>query len=157
MNRHSIRSRLTAWYVALVAFVLTAFCGAVYAGLDRYLTASMSDRLSAQALQIGQTWLAQINESGEEYVTGEIDEHLAPGIASRLIRLIRPDCSLLYQSRPPQDQSFEPAGVALPADPARQGYREENVSGKEMLLYSLPFPVSKSGTFLIEVGAPYSQ
>ena len=78
MNRRSIRFRLTAWYSVLVLLMLTAFCGAVYIGLGRYLTATLSDQLARQAVQIDHTWLEQINESGPEYVVNEIDEHLSP-------------------------------------------------------------------------------
>jgi heavy metal sensor kinase len=155
MNRRSIRFRLTAWYSVLVLLMLTAFCGAVYIGLGRYLTGALSDQLSRQAVQIDHTWLEQINESGSEYVVNEIDEHLSPEITDRFIRVTRGDGSVLYQSRPPRDQSFDPSIIGQPPKTGIAGYREEHPGGKALLIYSLSVSVPRSGAFLIEVGGPY--
>jgi len=155
MNRRSIRFRLTAWYSVLVLLMLTAFCGAVYIGLGRYLTATLSDQLARQAVQIDHTWLEQINESGPEYVVNEIDEHLSPEITDHFIRVTTGDGSVLYQSRLPRDQSFDPSSIGPAITAGSAGYREEHSDGKALLIYSLPVSVPRSGTFLIEVGAPY--
>jgi heavy metal sensor kinase len=135
--------------------MLAAFCGAVYIGLERYLTASLSDQLSSQARQIAHTWLEQIDQSGSDYVVNEIDEHLSPEITDHFIRVTRGDGSILYQSKPPRDQSFDPSLIGRPVKASTAGYREEHPGGKELLIYSLPLSVSQSGTFLIEVGGPY--
>src|SRR5215472_3982677 len=144
MNRRSIRFRLTAWYAVLVVLMLAAFCGAVYLGLERYLTASMSDQLSSQAAQIAHTWLEQIDQSGTEYVVNEIDEHLSPEITDRFIRVTRGDSSILYLSRSPRDQSFDPSAIGLPVKGTVGGYREERSGGKELLIYSLPVSTARS-------------
>ncbi|MBI3952136.1 MAG: hypothetical protein HY314_16940 [Acidobacteria bacterium] len=158
MSPRSIRFRLTAWGAGLLALMLLVFGSATYFGLERYLTASVSEQLSLQARQIADTWLQHINEAGEDYVVDEIDEHLSPHITNRFIRLTRPDGSLLYQSKPPQDQSFDPSRVTMPAHPNMAGLREEHLTGEtELLIYSLPYSVAGAGSFFIEVGAPYHQ
>jgi heavy metal sensor kinase len=155
MNARSIRFRLTAWYVALLALMLATFGGVVYFGLGRYLTASLSDQLSAQARQIADTWLQHLDTAGEAYVRDEINEHLAPSITNRFIRVMRPDSSILYLSKPPSDQGFDPSTVPRIKPPHATGSREEHLTGAELLIYSLPYAVPGAGTFLIEVGAPY--
>lgn len=157
INPRSVRFRLTAWYAALLALTLIALGSAVYFGLERYLTASLSVQLSLQARQIADTWLQHIHEAGEDYVVDEIDEHLSPDITNRFIRLTRADRSLLYQSKPPRDHSFDPSRIVMAEYPHTAGLREEHLAGAELLIYSLPYSVRGAGTFLIEVGAPYNQ
>jgi heavy metal sensor kinase len=158
MNPRSIRFRLTAWYAGLLALMLIAFGGTVYFGLERYLTASLSNQLSLQSKQIADTWLQQINQTGENYVVSEIDEHLSPNVTNRFIRVTRLDGSRLYLSKPPRDQSFDPAMIPRLKPPHTPGAREEHLAGDtELLIYSLPYSVAGAGTFLIEVGAPYHQ
>jgi len=154
----SVPRTSAAWYAALLALMLIVFGSAVYFGLERYLTDSLSDQLSLQTQQIADTWLQQINQSGESYVVDEIDEHLSPDVTNRFIRLTRPDGSVLYQSKPPRDQSFDPAAIAMSNQPNTTGVREEHLAGgAELLIYSMPYLVADAGTFLIEVGAPYNQ
>ncbi len=158
MNVHSIRFRLTVWYAALLALMLIIFGGGVYVGLARYLKAKASDQLAFQARQIAETWLQRMNETGEEYVVDEIDEHLSPRATHRFIRLTRADGSVLYQSDPPRDGRFDPANVPPARPPYREGIREQHWPGDvDLLIYALPASVPGAGTFLIEVGAPYNQ
>jgi heavy metal sensor kinase len=158
MNLRSTRFRLTAWYAALLALTVIALGGAVYLGLKQYLTATLSDQLSLQANQIAETWLRHIAASGEDYVVDEIEEHLSPEITNRFIRVTRPDGSLLYQSSAPRDQSFDPSMIGRPNPARTTGSREEHLSGEsELLIYTSAHSVAGSGTFLIEVGAPYNQ
>lgn len=156
MNTRSIQFRLTAWYAALLAIILIAFGSAVYFGLEGYLTASLSRQLSLQAQQIADTWLRQINRSGKDYVINEIEEHLSPDVTDRFIRLTRADGSPFYQSKPPRDGGFDPSTVAAPKPPPHApGSREEHLARGELLIYSLPYTVPGTGSFLVEVGAPY--
>src|SRR5262249_54994254 len=105
--------------------------------------------------QISHTWLEQIDQSGSDYVVNEIDEHLSPEITDHFIRITRGDGSVLYQSKPPRDQSFDPSLIGPRVKASTTGYREEHPGGKELLIYSLPVSLTQSGAFLIEVGGPY--
>ncbi|RMG54563.1 MAG: HAMP domain-containing protein [Acidobacteria bacterium] len=155
MNVHSIRFRLTVWYAALLALMLIIFGGGVYFGLARYLKAKASDQLALQARQIAETWLQRMDETGEEYVVDEIDEHLSPRATHRFIRLTRADGSVLYQSDPPRDGSFDPSMIPPASPPYREGMHQQHLPGDvDLLIYALPASVPGAGTFLIEVGAP---
>ena len=52
MRRLSIRARLTAWYVLLLALILAAFSLALYAALSDQLARSLDDRLRAEANRV---------------------------------------------------------------------------------------------------------
>ena len=96
MNTRSIRFRLTIWYAGLLVGLLLLFGALVYGGLSHYLKRTLSDSLTAQANQIGETLLVNMNQSGEEYVVDEIKEHFAPEINGRFVRVMRADGRILY-------------------------------------------------------------
>jgi heavy metal sensor kinase len=156
MNTRSIRFRLTVWYAGLLAGLLVLFGASVYIGLNQYLKLTLSDSLAKEARQIGETLLANVSISGEEYVDDEIKEHLAPEINGTFIRITRPDGSKLYESGPPRDASFDPANVsAVRTDLTQESSRVERMSGDTgLLIVTIPF-TSRDGTrFVIETGAP---
>ncbi|HEX6623095.1 MAG TPA: heavy metal sensor histidine kinase [Pyrinomonadaceae bacterium] len=159
MNTRSLRFRLAVWYAGLLATLLALFGASVYFGLGRYLEWSLRESLARQARQIGETYLADVRVSGEDYVVDEIKEHYAPEINGRYVRVTRGDGSVLFASGAPEDGGFDPAG--LPAPPAGINEalaREEHLAGGgELLIYALPFTARDGGRFLIETGAPYDQ
>ncbi|MCI0489027.1 MAG: ATP-binding protein [Blastocatellia bacterium] len=159
MNRRSVRFRLTVWYASLLAGLLILYGASVYLGLGSYLRWMLEESLSRQARQIGETLLANLDRSGEEYVIEEIKEHYAPEINGRFLRVTRADGSVLYVSGRPEDKSFDPALLSIPAEPVEGAYaREEHLSdGSELLIYTLPFTTVEGSRFLIEAGAPYGQ
>ncbi len=69
MRRLSIRARLTAWYVLLLALILTAFSLVLYAALSDQLARSLDDRLrleaEALASSLGQSEI-KIEDEGDE-------------------------------------------------------------------------------------------
>jgi heavy metal sensor kinase len=157
MSTRSIRFRLTAWYVGLLAALLLLFGGATWFGLAHYLNRSLSDALARQARQIGEEFLADVRTSGEEYVREEIDEHHSPERNDHFVRVTRADGSTLYVSGRPLSSGFDPAAVsAAPLSSGRAAAREEHLpGGGELLIYSLPFTARDGSRFVIESGAPY--
>lgn len=152
MNFRSIRFRMTVWYASFLTILLLVFSGAVYLGLKRYMTDMLSKELTADAKQISETWLKDIGDAGEEYVTAEIEEHLSPSTSNRFVRITRPDGSMLYQSEPPEDRSFDPSSVPKLADPFSNGFRDVG-NDFHLIVYWMKYAVKDSATFLIEVGA----
>src|SRR5712691_12907685 len=131
----------------------------MYVGLERYLTWTLRDSLSKQARQIGESLLANVNQSGDAYVVDEIKEHYAPETNDRFLRVTRADGSILYASGVTTDKSFDPSKVPLLTGPVDQEFsREEHLSdGSELLISRLPFTARDGSRFLIEAGAPYKQ
>ena len=159
MNTRSIRFRLTVWYAGLLAGLLALFSVASYVVLEHYLTETLRDSLARQARDIGQTLLANVNQSGEAYVIAEIKEHFAPETNDIFLRVTRADGSVLYASGLPRNKSFDPSQIpAQKASVGQESSREiELDNGPDLLVDSLPFATPDGSHFLIEVGAPYKE
>ena len=159
MNPRSIRFRLTVWYAGLFTLLLALFGGVIYIALERFLERNLSDTLAKDAQTIGESWLRDVNQSGPGYVAAEIEEHFAPSITGRFVRLTRQsDGTVLYQSSAPESGAFDPRQIGVKRIDASQSLREEHLpDNKELLIFSLPFSDRAGNQYLIETGAPYDQ
>jgi heavy metal sensor kinase len=158
VKARSIRFRLTMWYAALLAGVIALAGGATYLGLERYLEKSLDESLTTQSRTIAQTLLVNIRQSGDEYVLNEINEHFAPEINGRFVRVTRGDGSILFVSGLPKDRSFDPAAIHSLSGTLREHSQEVTVGDdRELLLHVLPYSNRDGDHFLVEVGAPYWQ
>ncbi len=159
MNTRSIRFRLTVWYAGLLASMLVLFGASVYIGLGHYLKLTLTDSLTKEARQIGETLLVNVSVSGEEYVTDEIKEHLAPELNGLFVRVTRADGSTLYESGLPKDGSFNPGNVNAPrGDSTQVSSRVERLpGGVDLIICAVPFTSRDESRFLIEAGAPLKQ
>lgn len=159
MNTRSIRFRLTVWYAGLLAGLLILFGVSIYVGLRHYLRSHLTDTLTKEARQIGETLLVNVDLSGEAYVVDEIKEHFAPEIDGLFLRVTRADGSTLYESGSPKDASFDPRHVpAAPRDLSQALSRVERLpGGVKMMICAVPFTTIEGNLFLIEAGAPLEQ
>ncbi|PYS52950.1 MAG: hypothetical protein DMG13_14365 [Acidobacteria bacterium] len=159
MNTGSIRFRLTVWYAGLFTALLALFGVFIYFTLQRFLERSLIETLAKDARTIGQSWLFDVNQSGPGYVAAEIEEHFAPSITSRFVRITRgADGSVLYHSAAPESGAFDPSHIGPRRFDASESSREEHLpDGKELLIFSLPFTDRAGNQHLIETGAPYDQ
>jgi heavy metal sensor kinase len=146
------------WYAALLAGALLLFATATYAGLARYLKTSLEDSITKEARAIAGVLLVNVQQSGEEYVVNEINEHYAPEINGQLIRVTRPNGTLLFVSGPAKDGSFDPKDVPRAPVPKQEFSHEVSLAGgPELLVHELPYAPPEGGTFLVEVGSPNQQ
>jgi len=154
VNPKSLRFRLIGWYAGLLLAVMIAFAAYTYEKLDHYLFGVLSQTLSRRALQIGDTLLAKIVESGEPYVRNEIETLYAPSLNDRFIRVTRRDGSVLYVSGLPNDKSFIPTAIPPPPGVFYPETREEKGENgaRRLLIATSPFSVGHEG-YLVEVGA----
>jgi hypothetical protein len=158
MNTHSIRFRLTAWYAGLLAGLLVLFGVFIYFTLDRFLERNLRDTLAKETQTIGETLIRDVAQNGDDYVVGEIEEHFAPRIIGRFLRVTRPNGSVLYQSGIPHGGDFDPAAVSLQRVDTLPSWREEHLAnGGELLVYGMPYIDRTGNKYLIEAGAPYEQ
>jgi two-component system, OmpR family, sensor kinase len=158
MKTKSIRFRLTAWYAGLLAVLLILFGGSIYFTLERFLERNLSDTLAKEAQTIGESWLRDVNQTGPGYVAGEIEEHFAPSITGRFVRITRSDGSDLYHSGAPESGAFDPKQIGSKRFDVSQSLREEHLPDhKELLIFSLPFGDRAGNQYMIETGAPYDQ
>ncbi len=107
----------------------------------------------------GGALIFNISQSGEAYVINEINEHFAPELNGRFVRLTRGDGSLLYVSGIAKDASFDPSHLpALPSAVTQEFSRQEHLpAGVELMIYALPFTTGDGKRFLIEAGRPDDQ
>jgi two-component system OmpR family sensor kinase len=159
MMTRSIRFRLTVWYAGLLAILLVLFGGFIYLTLEKFLERNLSDTLAKEAQTIGESWLRDVNQTGPGYVASEIEEHFAPSITGRFVRITRgADGSDVYHSSAPESGAFDPKQIGPKRFNASQSLREEHLpNDKELLIFSLPFPDRAGNQYLIETGAPYDQ
>jgi heavy metal sensor kinase len=159
MTQRSIRFRLTVWYAGLLAILLVLFGGFIYLTLERFLERSLSDTLAKEAQTIGESWLRDVNQTGPGYVASEIEEHFAPSITGRFVRITRgADGSDVYHSGAPESGAFDPRQIGLKRFNAEQSLSEEHLpNDKELLIFSLPFADRAGNQYMIETGAPYDQ
>src|SRR5215831_16046284 len=102
MKTRSIRFRLTVWYAGLLAVLLILFGGVIYFTLERFLERNLIDTLAKDAQTIGESWIRDVNQSPPGFVAAEIEEHFAPSVTSRFVRVTRQaDGNVLYLSEAP--------------------------------------------------------
>jgi heavy metal sensor kinase len=158
MNTRSIRFRLTVWYAGLLAGLVVLFGLSVYLGLRHYLKLTLTDSLTNEAQQIGETLVVNVTLSGDAYVADEIREHLAPELNGLFVRVTRGNGSKLYESGAPRDGSFDPARVSIAShDVSGASSRTEHLSGTDLLICAVPFTSRDGGRYLIETGKPLAQ
>ena len=156
MTLRSLRLRLSVWYAGMMVLCLTVAGASVYLGLERYLEWSLRKELGDQARTIGENLLRQVGTQGEHWVIAEVDDY-APEINGRFIRVVRPDGSVMYQSGPPRDKSFDPADIPTSSKDQASGTLVGATHGgmKSVVLerYALR---ADGGTYRVETGAPYA-
>jgi heavy metal sensor kinase len=158
MNARSIRFRLTVWYAGLLGLLLLLFGASTYLGLRHYLNQTLNESLGRQARQIGENFLIDVATGGEGYVISEINEHYAPELNNRFVRVTRADGSALYVSGKPKESRFDPSAISAVGAPVDRDFtREAHAPGGVLLIYTHPFTERTGQRFLIEVGAPYEQ
>src|SRR3989475_4105746 len=159
MNTRSIRFRMGVWYACLLTVLLILFGGFIYFALERFLERNLSDTLAKDAKTIGESWIRDVNQSPAGYVAAEIEEHFAPSITGRFVRVTRQtDGNVIYSSAAPESGAFDPKQIRPKRLEGSESLREEHLpDGKELLIFSLPY-ADRTGThYLIEAGAPYDQ
>src|SRR5215510_15786785 len=128
MKNRSIRFRLTVWYAGLLGILLVLFGGFIYVTLEKFLERNLSDTLAKEARTIGESWLRDVNQTGPGYVAGEIEEHFAPSITGRFVRITRAaDGSDVYHSGAPESGAFDPKQIGPRRFDVSQTLREEHL------------------------------
>jgi heavy metal sensor kinase len=155
-NPRSVRFRLGAWHAAVLTAVFILLGALLFVRLKSYLEATLLETQVRRARQIGETLVAAIPRTGEAPVGPEIENLYAPELSDRFIRVSRWDGSPVYVSGPPNDQSFNPNGIAIarPPGPGPEFVRKaEAASGATLLIAAIQVATTR-GDYLVEVGTP---
>lgn len=154
MNRNSLRARVTAFYVSMLAVALAVFSFAVYAGVRAYLTKSMRRTLVHTAESIVTDYLVPLNTKGQTWFLSEMSESYPTGISDPFVRVSQ-DGHVLYESGDMRDPLVRVSGLPLPAIPAQaKAFRGARAAtGQPLIIYSLAYTPSGAAPILVETGS----
>ena len=141
---------------------LTAICGiwvvclAGPSALPRAIVVSFHPAATAAGVQMlnqdGNAFDAFVAATLAEYVVNEINEHFAPEINGRFVRVTRGDGRIVYVFGMPKDQWFDPAAVRSLGSVSREHSQEVDVGDdRELLLHVLPYTNRDGDQFLVGV------
>jgi heavy metal sensor kinase len=154
MNRNSLRSRVTTFYVGMLAIALIVFSVAVYFGVKTFLTRSLEQVLSNHAQNIVNDYLVPLDQKGEPWLVNEMSESYPPGHGDPFVRLSEGQ-RILYQSGDMRDPFVSMSKVPLPSNQEwfNTFHRETVASGQRVVLYTLPYRTANGSVIFVETGA----
>jgi heavy metal sensor kinase len=151
----SLRTRVTTWYVGLLAAALLVFGAALYLAAQDYLVSTLQGSLESEAGGISANFLSSEESKGTQWMSGEIVEAYAPEQSGRLIRITRQDGAVLYESGTTREADIGPRDFPRPklADFKRSFREETGRQSDRLLIYSQPYTSASGTQYLIETGA----
>lgn len=154
MNRNSLRFRVTAFNVGVVALALVVFSAAVYLGVRAFLTRSLERVLNDDAHKIVVDYLIPLEQKNEEWLVTEMGEAYPPGISDPFVR-VSIGTRILYQSGDIRDPFVSTSALPLPSRPEwfNAIHRETAKSGQRLVIYTLPYRTPNGSTILVETGS----
>jgi signal transduction histidine kinase len=154
MSRTSLRTRVTTFYVGMLAIALLVFSGAVYFGVQTFLTRSLERSLNLSAHNIATDYLMLLDSKGNSWFLREMSESHPQGVGDSFVRVSNGN-QILYQTGDMKDPFVSTSTLPLPSGPERfHLVRRERVrSGQQMILCSVPYRSPSGDLFLVEVGS----
>ena len=154
-HRGTLRARVLAWYLGLMAIALLTFGSALYFGIQAYLMRSLEHSLSQETRVISAVFMPQIEAKGASWVRQQVSQGYAPEISGRFIRITRQDGTVLYQSGNLRDPYIDPSAISHPSFlHAQASFRQEKAGGlRYVLIFTQPCASSSGVRYLIETGA----
>ena len=155
MNLRSLRVRVTAFYVGMLAIALLVFSLAVYFGAKTFLTRSLDRRLSNNAKSIVADYLVPLNQKDEAWLVEEMGESYPPGYSDPFVRVSQ-GSRILYQSGDMRDPFVSVSKLPLPSNPRwlNRIRRETAPSGQRVVLYTISYQPPKGAVIFVETGSP---
>ena len=151
MNPRSIRFRLAAYQVLLLAGVLLAFSVAAFWGFRRHLTHLVEAQCSNLTRQIADSLLANVQVSGVDYLRDEVQEHYDPEANNLFVRIVQPNGTTVYESGEPHDRSFSPPRLSFL--PNLKETRVEVDSNNGRLVFIRPYALPQGESYQIQMAA----
>jgi heavy metal sensor kinase len=154
MKRNSLRSRVTSFYVGMLAIALIVFSAAVYFGVKAFLTRSLEQKLSNNAHSIVGDYLVPLPQKGEPWLVEEMGESYPPGYSDPFVRVSQ-GTRILYQSGDMRDPFVSMSKVPLPSNQRwfNTFHRETAATGQRIVLYTVPYHAPNGSVIFVETGA----
>ena len=151
MNPRSIRFRLAAYQVLLLAGVLLAFSLAAFWGFRRHLTHLVEAQCANLTRQIAESLLANVHVSGVDYLRDEVQEHYDPETNNLFVRIVQPNGTVVYESGEPHDRSFSPPQMSFL--PNLKEPRAEVDANNQRLVFIRPYTLPQGESYQIQMVA----
>ncbi len=154
MNRNSLRARVTAYYVGMLALALLFFSIAVYAGVQTYLTKSLERSLKTTAQSIEADYLTPLESKGPAWFVAEMSESYPSGISDPFVRIFEAG-RVLYDSGDMRDPLVRVSDLPYPTHAAglKDFHRGRSSTGQPLMIYTRAYTTPGGRLILIEVGA----
>lgn len=151
MKRSSLRTRVTTFYVGMLAIALIVFGLAVYFGIRAFLTKSLERTLGNSAQTIVSDYLVPLDQKGESWLVAEMTESYPPGSSDPFVRVSQ-GSRILYQSGDIRDPFVSMSKIPLPANPEwlNTFHRETVSSGQRVVLYTLTYRTPTGSLIFVE-------
>jgi heavy metal sensor kinase len=153
VNRNSLRARVTAFYVSMLAVALAVFSFTVYGGVRAYLTNSMKRTLVHTAESIVTDYVVPLNAKGTSWFLNEMSESYPAGISDPFVRVSQ-DGKVLYESGDIREPLVRVSKLPLPTDPEQiKAFRRPNAeTGQPLMVYALAYAPLQGPPILVETG-----
>jgi heavy metal sensor kinase len=154
VNRNSLRARVTAFYVSMLAVALAVFCFAVYGGIRAYLTNSKQRTLLHTAESIIADYVVPLNTKGQAWFENEMSESYPAGISDPFVRVSQGG-KLLYGSGDIREPYVEVSNLPTATAPSElNSFRRVSAStGQPLMVYATSYAAPTGAPILIETGA----
>jgi heavy metal sensor kinase len=154
MKRNSLRSRVTTFYVGMLAIALIVFSAAIYFGVKSFLTRSLQQRLRNSAHSIVSDYLAPLEEKGEPWLVEEMSESYPPGYSDTFVRVSQ-GSRILYQSGDMRDPFVSMSKLPLPSNQKwfNTFHRETATSGQRIVMYTVQYNAPDGSIIFVEAGS----
>jgi len=154
LNRNSLRARVTAFYVSMLAIALAVFCFAVYGGVRAYLTDSMQRTLIHTAETIITDYVVPLDAKGQGWFDNEMSESYPQGISDPFVRVTQ-NGKVLYESGDIREPFVPVTGLAVPSvSSAPNSFRRVTTgTGQPLMIYTKAYAAPRGGPILVEAGA----
>ncbi len=140
MNGLSLRLRVTAWYIGLLAAALLIFGTFLYVSLNRFLFHSLNKSLFDNANNIAREFVSKAPLRGELFITHEVNETYAPESSGWFIRILRSNHTILYQSARPYKAQWDPSTIPMPKlRPHLDSYSSVTVKGDHLAIHTMTY------------------
>ena len=154
MNHTSLRARVTAFYVGMLALALLFFSLAVYVGVRTFLTKSLERTLTTTAQSIESDYLAPLESKGQAWFLAEMSESYPAGVSDPFVRISQRG-TVLYQSGDMRDPLVRVSTLPLPTDPAllNSFHRVSAATGQSLMIYTMGYTSPRGDLIVVETGA----
>ncbi len=154
MNRNSLRARVTAFYVGMLAVTLIFFSILVYVGVRTYLTKSLERSLSTTVRNIEADYLAPLENKGPAWFQAEMSESYPSGISDPFVRIFEAD-KVLYDSGDLRDPVVRISDLPHPIqnEELNNFHRTFSSTGQLLMIYTVAYNLPSGRLILVETGA----